>query len=149
MSRQKSDDEIKYYFLSNFVSSDPQKLWIKEIIANGECNFTKWRKKFESLRYSFEQEIRDVFEGKNFDSFFISEKNRHPQIVRYYFSNKISIETLIIMDKILHFREVFDKKINDPVWETVSFLMKKYEPFINIDVLKYRQILKKIVVPNG
>lgn len=149
MSRQKSDDEVKYYFLSNFVSNDPQKLWIKEIIANGEDNFIVWRKKFESLRYSFEQEIRNVFEGKNFDSFFISEKNRHPQIIRYYFGNKISIETLIIMDKILHFRKSFDKKIDDPVWKTVSFLMRKYEPFINIDVHKYKKILKKVVITNG
>lgn len=145
MSRQKSDEEIKYYFLSNFVSTDPQNVWIKEIISNGESKFFQWKKRFESLGYLFEQESRSIFEGKDFDSLFLCEKNRHPELIKYYFNNKISIESLIILNKIINFKKSFDKKLKDPVWETVSFLMKKYDPFINIDVLKYKKILKKVV----
>jgi len=32
------------------------------------------------------------------------------------------------------------------VWETVSMRMKKYSPFLNIDVPKYKSILKEVVI---
>jgi len=32
------------------------------------------------------------------------------------------------------------------VWETVSMKMKKYSPFLNIDVLHYKKILRESVV---
>ena len=51
MSRQKSDIEIKEYFLSNFITEDPSKIWIKEIIQNGEVRYTDWKKKSQSLSY--------------------------------------------------------------------------------------------------
>jgi hypothetical protein len=58
----------------------------------------------------------------------------------------ISIETLIILDRILAFKNNFDKKLNDPVWETVSKTMRKYDPFLNIDIFKFRKILKDCVL---
>jgi hypothetical protein len=51
----------------------------------------------------------------------------------------------VIYEKIFHFREDFDKKLTDPVWETVSLKIKKYEPFINIDVFNYKKLLRDIV----
>jgi len=35
--------------------------------------------------------------------------------------------------------------LTDPVWETVSLKIKKYLPFLNIDVFHYKKILRKIV----
>jgi hypothetical protein len=32
------------------------------------------------------------------------------------------------------------------VWETVSLRMKKYSPFLNIEVSRYKQILKQVVL---
>ena len=39
----------------------------------------------------------------------------------------------------------FDKTIKDPVWETVSLKVKKYIPFININMVYYKKILREIV----
>ena len=50
------------------------------------------------------------------------------------------------MDKILGFRKNFDTKLDDPVWQTVSLRMKKYSPFLNIDVFRYKKIVKEIVL---
>ena len=54
----------------------------------------------------------------------------------------LSIETMVILDVILGYSKNFDKKLTDPVWETVSLKIKKYKPFLNIDVTKYKNILK-------
>ena len=41
--------------------------------------------------------------------------------------------------------ELLSRKLSDPVWETVSLKIKKYNPFINIDVFKFKKILREIV----
>lgn len=144
MSRQKSDIEIKEYFLSNFITEDPSKIWIKEIIQNGEGRYTDWKKKSQSLSYVFSEETSSIFTKKNFDSVFSTSKG-HPIILKKYLGGEISIETLVILEKILGFRKRFDVKLQDPVWLSVSLILKKYEPFLNIDVSKYKAMLKRIV----
>lgn len=144
MSRQKSDIEIKEYFLSNFITEDPSKIWIKEIIQNGEGRYTDWKKKSQSLSYVFSEETSSIFTKKNFDSVFSTSKG-HPVILKKYLGGQISIETLVILEKILGFRKRFDVKLQDPVWLSVSLILKKYEPFLNIDVSKYKEMLKRIV----
>lgn len=144
MSRQKSDIEIKEYFLSNFITEDSSKIWIKEIIQNGEGKYTDWKKKSQSLSYLFSEEVSSIFTQKNFDSIFSTLKG-HPVILKKYLGGQISIETLVILEKILKFRKRFDSKLQDPVWLSVSLILRKYEPFLNIDVSKYKTILKEIV----
>jgi hypothetical protein len=53
---------------------------------------------------------------------------------------------MVIYDKIFLFGKHFDKKLQDPVWETVSKKIKKYSPFLNIDVQRYKTILKNVVL---
>ena len=62
-----------------------------------------------------------------------------------YLGGEISLETLTILEKIFSFVKDFDKKLDDPVWESVSLKIKKYIPFININVFQYKTILRKIV----
>ena len=52
---------------------------------------------------------------------------------------------MVICDKIFLYGNDFDKKLKDPVWETVSRRIKKYSPFLHIDVSHYKKILKDIV----
>jgi len=52
----------------------------------------------------------------------------------------------VIYDRIFLFGNTFDKKLLDPVWESVSMRIKKYSPFLNIDVPRYKKILQGIVL---
>ena len=70
----------------------------------------------------------------------------HPPILKSYLGGNISLETMVIYDIIFEYGTNFDKKLNDPVWETVSRKIKKYKPFLNIDVPHYKKILKEIVI---
>ena len=65
---------------------------------------------------------------------------------RRILSDKVSLETMVLYDKIFNYSKNFDKKLQDPFWETVSRRIKKYNPFLNIDVLKFRKILKEIIL---
>lgn len=147
MSRKKTDDEIKLYFLANFVEcDDPTKLWIGEIIESGEENYANWLKRSQSLYYLFKTESEVFCNKENFENLFTIKGASHPEILRKYLQKAISIETLVIVDMILMFSKNFDKKLIDPVWESVSLRIKKYKSFLNIDKEKYTATLKDIVL---
>ena len=146
LSRQKTDEEVIEFFVSNFVScNDPQSLWIGEIMQNGDTNYIDWKRKRQSISYVFKEEVGNIFGGKDFDSIFKIEGTKHPIIVKEHLQNNISLESLIILDRIIGFKKDFDKKLRDPVWEFLSMRLKKYDSFINIDVFRYKKILKDIV----
>ena len=146
LSRNKSDEEILNFFVANFVScNDPQTLWIGEIIQNGESNYKKWQKRIQSLTYTFREEIACSFNGKNLTDLFKIENKRHPKILKEYLQGNISLESIIILNEIFGFKEIFDSRLNDPVWEFTSMRIKKYSPFIHIDRIKYKNILKESI----
>ena len=90
--------------------------------------------------------METVFTGKKFDDMFELKGLSHPQIIKEHLSKNISLETLIILDRILGFKVTFDKKLDDPVWKFLSMRMDKYNTFLKIDIFKYKKILKDVVV---
>jgi len=147
LARNKSDQEVIDFFISNFITcTDPSKLWIGEMIREGEDRYTSWKKRNQSLTYIFKEEIETLFADNNFDAMFARDGSRHPQILKEYLRGAVSIETMVILDRILGFRKDWDNKLSDPVWETVSMRIKKYSPFLHIDVFRYKNVLKEIVL---
>ena len=147
MSRKKTDDEIKEYFLANFVEcDDPDRLWIGEIINTGEDNYKSWAKRFQGLGYLFKTEVEVFCHKETFQQLFSVKGQSHPEILKKYLQGALSIETMVILDMILEYTKDFDSKLIDPVWETVSLKIKKYKPFLNIDVTKYKQVLREQVI---
>ena len=146
LSRNKNDKEVIDFFVSNFITcTDPNNLWIGEMIREGENRYTEWKKRTQSLSYVFKEEIEIIFSDQDFDTVFVN-KQGHPILLKKYLGGDISIETLVILDKILGFKKNFDSELQDPVWESVSLRMKKYSPFLNIDVFRYKKILKEVVL---
>ena len=147
LARNKNDKEVIEFFVSNFITcTDPSKLWIGEMIREGEGRYTSWKKRTQSMTYTFKEEIDSIFSDNNFESMFALDGSRHPQILKEYLRGNISLETLVICDMILGFRINFDKHLDDPVWLSVSMKMRKYSPFLNIDVSRYKKILKEVVI---
>ncbi len=145
-ARQKDDKEIEEFFVSNFIySTDPGTVWIGEMIKEGEGRYTEWKKKVQSLTYIFKEEASTIFEDKKVDDMFDCSKG-HPPILKSYLGGDISLESMVIYDRILGYGKDFDKKLKDPVWETVSRKIKKYSPFLNIDVSRYKKILKEVII---
>ena len=147
-SRKYSDEEVLNFLLSNFVIADnPQNLWIGEIINSGERNYADWMRRKQSLTYLFKEQSGKLLSENELETVFDCSKG-HPVILKKYLGGEISLETLTIMEKVFSFVRDFDKKLTDPVWETVSLKIKKYIPFININVYNYKKILKE-VISNG
>ena len=144
-SRKYSDKEVVDFLVSNCTATDnPQNLWIGEIINSGERNYAEWMKRQQSLTYLFKEQSNELLSENELETLFNCTKG-HPLILKKFLSGRVSLETLTIFDKIFHFSKNFDKKLDDPVWESVSLKVKKYSPFLNIDVFKFKKILREIV----
>ena len=144
-SRKYSDGEVVDFLVSNFSAADnPQNLWIGEIINSGERTYAEWMKRKQSSTYLFKEQSNELLSQNGLESLFDCSQG-HPKILKEYLSGRLSLENLVIYDKIFHFSKNFDKKLKDPVWETVSLKLKKYGPFINIDVFNYKKILRDMV----
>jgi len=145
-ARSKNDKEVEEFFVSNFIySTDPATMWIGEMIKEGEGRYQEWKKKTQSLSYIFKEEAESVFDNRKVDDVFNCSKG-HPPILKSYLGGGISLESMVIYDIILGYGKDFDKRLNDPVWETVSRKIKKYKPFLNINVPHYKKILKEVII---
>ena len=97
------------------------------------------------MTYLFREECGILFDDNKIDDVFDCSKG-HPLILKKHLSKEVSLETLIVIDRILNYRSRFDKSLKDPVWESVSMKMRKYSPFLHIDIFKFKKILKQVVV---
>jgi hypothetical protein len=98
----------------------------------------------QSLTYLFKEQSNEFFLETKLEDALNCSKG-HPPVLKKFLSGQLSLETLTIYEKIFHFSKDFDKKLLDPVWETVSLKIRKYNPFLNIDVFSYKKILREIV----
>ena len=145
-SRKYSDKEIVDFLLSNFVSADnPQNVWIGEIINSGERTYADWMRRQQSLTYLFKEQSNELFSEIKLEDALNCSKG-HPPVLKRFLSGQLSLETLTIYEKIFRFSVDFDKKLLDPVWECVSLKIKKYSPFIQVDISSYKKILKEIIL---
>ena len=145
--RKKTEKEVEDFFVANFVScSDPETLWIGDLMKSGDSNYTEWKKRVQSLSYIFKEEVESHISGNNFDTMFFIKGGRHPQLLKEHLQGHLSLETMLILDRILGYKNNFDKKLDDPVWKVTSTRMKKYSPFLNIDVFTYKKILKGLIL---
>ena len=144
-SRKYSDQEITDFLLANFVTADtPQNVWLGEIINSGEKTYADWMKRQQSLTYLFKEQSTELLSEKKLEEVFNCSKG-HPIVLKKYLGGEISLETLTILEKIFSFVKNFDTKLQDPVWESVSLKIRKYLPFLNINVFNYKKILRDLV----
>ena len=144
-SRKYNDKEVVDFLLANFVAADsPSNLWIGSLINEGERTYSEWMRRQQSLSYLFKEQSNELFSETKLEDALSCSKG-HPPVLKRFLSGRLSPETFVIYDKIFSFSKDFDKKLLDPVWETVSLKIKKYTPFLNIDVFSYKKILRDII----
>ena len=151
LAKKLTDSEIKEYMLASFVSSEnPSKVWIGDIKRNGRDLWMVWQKQQSGLSYIVQQDCErlvDFMEEKqcSFNSLF-ETMDGHPPSLKLHFKRQVSLETLIILDMVLGFMKHWDKNLKDPLWEQLSFKIRKYKPFLSINTMKYRGLVKSVFV---
>jgi hypothetical protein len=92
--------------------------------------------------------IKDDIDGgvvPDFDSIFklVLEDACWPHVVSLMVQHDISLESFIVMNKILNFMPRTSKHITDDlVWPEIAKLISNYSPFVRVDLKPFRAIMK-------
>jgi hypothetical protein len=140
--RFKDVPELVGYYTSHFINGTT---WIGEML-NQEENYKSWLKRIQSISYIFEQDLNHLsIEYETFDELLKCEDGSHPKVVTEYLQEDISLETVVIINKLTGFMRKADKEITETLlWPDVSMKIRKYDPFVQVDLDKMKKIVFKV-----
>ena len=143
--------ELVPFFVSNLIKEDNS--WSGSLVTDqAEQTFNEWKKKTQSLRYVFKEDmgrVRTLMDHNElqFDELFECGDGQHPPIFKLLISEEITIESFVILDQVLSFCKRINKRIlDDYVWSVYYKRVMKYSRFIEVDNKDYKMILKDIFV---
>ena len=144
LSRKYNIDELKQLYISNLIVEDIE--WINELLTpEAEERYKKWQKRNQSLTYLFEQDIIKLF--NKYDLKLIQPvSGNYPKLLEELMHNEIMIETVCILDDLMNFIPMWEKRISDDViWPRWQRKIVKYKPFVHYDKSKVKTLLKEMV----
>ena len=141
-----SDAEMLDYFVANFVCDG------KGYLRNFSLDvYQQWKSLQESFTYKFKQDVNILLDDigypyeENFDKLFAAEKGKHPFLLKRFYASEINLETLVVFNYCLGYVSRIDKVLDDPIWKDTKLKIEKYQPFLDIDCKKYKQIILKTI----
>jgi len=152
IARKYSLKDMKDLFVSNLVLGHGK--WITEMLdPTADKNYREWKKVNQSLTYVFENDILQLFDVHCTNNLIEMGKmirvpdSGYPKLLLYTMDHSIHLETLIIMNNLMKFMEVWDKKITDDiVYPAFAMNCEKYKPFVNYNPLMCDKILREILL---
>lgn len=108
-----------------------------------EDNWVEWNRRRQSMTYLFTQDLENILlRCDTLNDALQCKSGQHPPILKMYLGEKIMIETLILLNRITKFVDRYDLLMpNDIIWKNVSKNIKKYDPFVNFDTQKAKQVI--------
>ncbi len=127
-----SDHEVVNFLVANFVSGDR---WGGVFDTDAKQRYTQWKKRLESITYTFQQELDQLIitmeEHKISWNDAFNGQHGHPLVLKLFLRNKLSIETLVILNNLVKYTDTLDSTLKDDlIWPDVSRMIKKYTPFL-------------------
>jgi len=146
LSRKYRNEDLVNFYVANFLVKDIT--WIGDITgADGEENYKMWQKRNQSLNYRFKEDIMYLVDKVSVSSDMIKVKDgQYPLLLNETMQGAVSIETLSILNHMMGFFEMWNKKISDTIiWPTWKMKCERYTPFIHYDESKYKETFKEAI----
>ena len=148
LSVKYNQEEIDDFMIANFVKKN--KAWSGSLLErDSHETYLQYRKRKEATNYYFKEDlgrvrsIIDMDNTKPNHAITVSD-GQHPILLRHCIGNKITKETLIIMDYHLNFMRDWNKNIIDKiVWPDFYKKVKKFKPFLKFNQTETKIILKE------
>jgi hypothetical protein len=147
--RLTSQDELIMFLVANFIHNDT--IWVGDLLTEeSETIYRQRQRVLQSMSYIFENDCRKIFDGvSNPNEVLQSDDGDYPRLLKMTLQKDTEIETLCILNNILGFLPLWNRKITDTVrWPQYSRKVSKYAAFLPKDAVKYKLILKKVLNEN-
>lgn len=145
MAKLYKEDEAVSFLVSNFLEGNAD--WSRKLVHDEAKNiFINWKKRTEAMRETFKSDLDRVLPEKNakeFNGLFEVDNGQFPKLFSHLLQKDVSVETIVILNNIFNFIKIWDKKIDDTIiYPKYSLKIRKYGSFLNVDVNKYKEVLK-------
>ena len=144
LSRKHTLEDARDFFVANFLESDTK--WVGELLTEeAEEVYTDWKKRNQSLFYQFESDTQYLLDNYDAHDIIKPVDGSFPVLLMQIMRKKVTLETLVIMNNLMNFLPMWEKKIDDDiVWPMWQRKIKKYTPFVVYDKMKYKNKLKEL-----
>lgn len=151
LSRKYSNQEILDLMVANFVANGGNKMWAGALLTpEAEQTYKHWLKGVQSLEYCVRRESERLKEWIEQEDFSISnllkvEEGQHPILLKLFYADAISLETLVVYASIFKFVGTWDKQIYEEImWPETKLLIRKYLPFLKFDRDEMKSMLREV-----
>jgi hypothetical protein len=147
LARKYRDDEMVPFLVANFVHSDDN--WTKSLLEDqAEETYRYWKRTTDSMSKVYLEDLQKICpDPKEFNNLFKVEDGQFPKLLVAFLQKDVTIETLVILNNIFNFIQIWDKKISDDIiYPKVSRKVRKYGSFLNVNVDKYKQLTKETLL---
>ena len=144
LSRQYQKEEFIEFVVSCHLSKD--KVWVGDLLQEEMIDFHRQRMStVQSLGYKFKEDCVILKELEDSFNSLLKSDGDYPILLTKTLRKEIRLETLIIVNKLMNFFPMWDKKIQDTIrWPNFKLMCMKYEPFLVFDKVKFRDILLSV-----
>jgi hypothetical protein len=144
LSRKHTLEDARDFFVANFLVNDSK--WVGELLTEeAEEIYTDWKKRNQSLFYRFESDTQYLLDNYDAHDIIKPVDGSFPVLLMQIMRKKVAVETLVIMNNLMNFLPMWEKKIDDDiVWPMWQRKIKKYTPFVVYDKMKYKNKLKEL-----
>lgn len=131
------------FIVANLVHDS--NVWIGHLLTNeSDVEYRKRQKVIQSLTYTFTNEVATLMSQESPNDSLIVQDDDYPKLLTMLLHDEISLETVCILNQLMNFIPMWDRKIADTIhYPNISRKIKKYTPFIQFEPTKYKLILKK------
>ena len=139
-------NELIDFFTAQFTASD--KTWVGDMLQDEE-KYTEWQRRQQSLTYNFEQDINTLAEeADTFDEILRTRgegNNDYPLVIEKFLQDEISLETVVILDRLTGFMRRADRAISETiVWPDLSKRIRKYGLLLRFNKDRMRRVVLRI-----
>ena len=143
--KYQNKDEYTQFVIANLFANN--KCWAGDLLQEeADIIFRERQKVLQSMSYTFENDCKNIFDGQEPNDV-LKTNGDHPTLLTMALRKEIAPETLIILNSILQFLPMWDRKITDTIrWPDYRQSLMKYASFLTFDTVKYKLLLRKIIL---
>ncbi len=138
--------ELTDFLIANFL--DNENIWVNNLLVEeADIRYIEYRKVMQSLAYTFENDCISLFEDCKEPNDLLVTKGDYPILLTKALRKEIHIQTLVLLNNILGFVPMWSKTITDTIrWPNYHMKMLKIASFLPQDSVRYKLILKKVLL---
>lgn len=144
LSRKYKREELFGFYISNLLINT--NIWVGDLMQDdADQEYKRWLKTQQSLSYIFEQNLNHLFDLVEVPEDMLKVVDgQYPLLYNEYLQGKVNLETIIILNDIMNFFPMWQKKVaDDIVFPEFITKCEKYKPFVNYDKAKFKSKIKE------